>query len=267
MRPGPVALALCLASCKPSAPAGAPLACADDTTPSPGLRVEHVAAEDGCVTLVHIDPARFRLRLLTALADGGIRTAPEWAREFGLTGLINASMYAPDQRSIGILVAGSSVNRDHDNERLGAFLAFDPVDTKDEKDAPVVLTGRDCKGFDLPALRKRYRSIVQNYRLIDCDGKPVPWRDARRFSAAAVGLDGDGRPVFVHARAPEQMSAFAELLARRGLRAAMYVEGGPQASLYVHAGNVEVAEMGTGLLPNSSFFQIPNVLGFLPREE
>src|SRR5215468_10740247 len=150
MRPaGPVALALCLAACKPSAPPPSAPTCPADATPRPGLRVEHVAAADGCVTLVHIDAARFRLRLLTALADGGSRTAPEWAREFGLTGLINASMYAPDQRSIGILVAGSSVNRDHDNERLGAFLAFDPVDPKDEKDAPVVLTGRDCKGFDL----------------------------------------------------------------------------------------------------------------------
>ncbi len=264
MRPGPVALALCLVSCKPSAPAAAPIACAVDATPAPGLRVEHAPGDDGCVTFVHIDPARFRLRLLTALADGGTRTAPDWAREFGLTGLINASMYAPDQRSIGILVARSSVNRDHDNERLGAFLAFDPID---EKDTPVVLTGRDCKGFDLPALRKRYRSLVQNYRLLDCDGKPVVWRDARRFSAAAVGIDSEGRPVFVHAREPAQMSAFAGLLARRGLRAAMYVEGGPQASLYVRAGDVEVAEMGTGLLPNSSFFQIPNVLGFLPREE
>jgi len=264
MRSGPVALALCLAACKPSAPSAAPIACAPDATPAPGLRVERAPGAEGCVTLVHIDPARFRLRLLTALADGGTRTAPDWAREFGLTGLINASMYAPDQRSIGILVAGSSVNRDHDNERLGAFLAFDPID---EKDAPVVLTGRDCVGFDLSALRKRYRSIVQNYRLLDCDGKPVLWRDARRFSAAAVGLDADGRPVFVHAREPAQMSAFAELLARRGLRAAMYVEGGPQASLYVRSGDLEVAEMGTGLLPNSSFFQIPNVLGFLPREE
>src|SRR5262249_10602392 len=167
-----------------------------------------------------------------------------------------------DQRSIGLLVANSSVNRDRDNERLGAFLAFDPID---EKDAPVVLTGRDCAGFDLPALRRRYPSIVQNYPLLDCDGQPGAWRDARSFSAAAVGLDAEGRPVFVHARAPAQMSAFADLLARRGLRAAMYVEGGPQASLYVRDGDVEVAEMGTGLLPNSSFFQIPSVLGFRPR--
>src|SRR5262249_26832653 len=159
--------------------------------------------------------------------------------EFGLTGLINASMFAPDQRSIGILVSGDSVNRAKDNERLGAFLAFDPID---DKDAPLVLTGRDCPGFDLAALRRRYRSIVQNYKLLRCDGKPVTWKDPRRFSAAAVAIDGDGRAVFVLLRAAAQMSDFAQLLAERRLSAAMYVEGGPEASLYVSSGTTAVGE-------------------------
>jgi uncharacterized protein YigE (DUF2233 family) len=250
-------------ACRTRAPSATAPTCAAPLEPATGLRVERAAGPGGCVTLVHVDPRRFRLRLLTALADGGSRAAPDWAREFGLTGLINASMYAPDQRSIGLLVSGPTVNRERDNEKLGAFLAFDPID---DKDVPFVLTGRDCPGFDLGALRRRYRSIVQNYRLLDCDGKPLPWKDARQFSAAAVGIDGDGRAVFVHARAPAAMSDLATFLSRQGLRAAMYVEGGPQASLYVRAGEVEVAEVGTGFIDNTSFRNIPNVLGFLPRE-
>jgi hypothetical protein len=250
--------------CRARAPSAAAAPCpAGETRPAPGLRVERVAAAQGCVTLVHLDPARFRLRLLTALADGGARTAPEWAHDFGLTGLINASMFAPDQRSIGILVAGDTVNRAKDNDRLGAFLAFDPID---EHDVPVVLSGRDCAGFDLAALRRRYRSIVQNYRLLDCDGKPIAWKDSRAVSTAAVGLDERGDAVFVHARAPAPPGDLAALLAERHLTAAMYVEGGPEASLYVRAGDAEVSEVGTGLLGNTRFFKIPNVLGFVPRE-
>lgn len=276
MRPGPMAFALALgsvAACRPTAPAAAPGPCVAESATRPGLRVDRIPGRDGCVTLVRIDPDRFQLRLLTALADGGSRTAPEWAHDFGLTGLINASMFAPDQRSIGLLVAGTSVNRDRDNERLGAFLAFDPINKGnkgnkgDERDAPVVLTGRDCPGFDLANLRRRYRSIVQNYRLLDCDGKPVTWKDARRFSAAAVGLDENGHAVFVHTRAPANMSELAVILAEQRLRAAMYVEGGPEASLYVDAGPIEVSEVGSGLLGTSSFFKIPNVLGFQPRED
>jgi hypothetical protein len=267
MRGGQMALAVALGAacaCKPTAPAAAPDPCTGTTTPRPGLAVEKIPGRDGCVTLVRIDPARFRLRLLTALAEGGSRTAPTWAHDFGLTGLTNASMFAPDQRSIGLLIAGASVNRERDNERLGAFLAFDPID---DGDTPVVLTGRDCAGFDLADLRRRYRSIVQNYRLLDCAGQPVTWKDARRFSAAAVGLDANGHTVFVHTRAPANMSELAVALAEHGLRAAMYVEGGPEASLYVESGAAVVSEVGTNVLGTSSFFKIPNVLGFQPREE
>jgi uncharacterized protein YigE (DUF2233 family) len=258
-----MALAMLLASCKPVPPAAAELACSGDSMPRAGLRVERVAAPAGCVTLVHVDPSKFQLRLLTAVAEGGSRTAPDWARDFGATGIINASMFAPDQRSIGLLVAGARVNRDKDNEKLGAFLAFDPVDAHDP---PLVMTGRDCEGFDLARLRRGYRSIVQNYRLLDCDGKPVTWKDPRRFSAAAVGVDANGHAVFVHTRAPAQMSEFAAILAARGLRGAMYVEGGPEASLYVRAGDGEVAEVGNSLLGNTAFIKIPNVLAFQPKE-
>jgi hypothetical protein len=263
MRGRLIVLVLCASACR-GRPAVAGATCPDAVEPAPGLRVEHSPGPSGCVTLVTVDPRRFRLRLLTAVADGGPRPAPEWAHEFHLTGLINASMYGTDQRSIGLLVAGPTVNRDRDNEKLGAFLAFDPVDADA---APVVLAGRDCPGFDLAALRRRYRSIVQNYRLLDCDGQAVSWKDARRFSAAAVGLDDAGRVVLIHSRAPMQMSDFAQFLAARRLRAAMYVEGGPEASLYVKAGATEVADVGTALLGNSSFVSIPNVLGFAPRED
>jgi hypothetical protein len=263
MRGRLIVLLLCAGACR-GRPAAAGPSCADPVEPAAGLRIERIAVPSGCVTLVRIDLGRFRLRLVTALADGGARAAPDWARDLHLTGVINSSMYGTDQRSIGMLVAGPTVNRDHDNEKLGAFLAFDPVDGGD---APVVLAGRDCPGFDLAALRRRYRSIVQNYRLLDCDGQPVVWKDARRFSAAAVGLDEDGRAVFIHARTPMQMSELAQLLAARRLRGAMYVEGGPEASLYVKAGATEVADVGTTLLGNSTFVSIPNVLGFAPRED
>src|SRR6266702_4172673 len=127
---GWVTALILLSACRGHAAPETP-ACAAAVEPVPGLRVERAAGPGGCVTLVRIDPRRFRLRLLTALNDGGSRGAPDWAHDFALTGLINASMYAPDQRSIGMLVAGPTVNRERDNEKLGAFLAFDPVDAGD----------------------------------------------------------------------------------------------------------------------------------------
>ena len=62
----------------------------------------------------------------------------------------------------------------------------------------------------------------------------------------------------------------AKILAAPGLRltSALYVEGGPEASLYVAAGGVTVNEVGsyeTGFREddtNVAFWDIPNVVGF-----
>jgi uncharacterized protein YigE (DUF2233 family) len=235
--------------------------CGTRVEAAPGLTVETVRAAGACLTLVRLEPARYAPRLLTARAHGGSRTPGEWAHDFGLVGLINASMYAPDERSIGMLVAGEAVNRERDNGQLGAFLAFDPVDAAAP---PLVLAGRDCPGFDLGDLRRRYRSIVQNYRMLDCNGQPIAWKDAKPHVSAAVGVDAAGRAVLIHSRTAVQMSPLAAALAapELGLRSVMYVEGGPEAVLYLRAGQTAIDEgfLGGGAL------RIPNVLGFAPRE-
>ena len=71
------------------------------STLAKGLIVEEVPASipspveagDGLITLVRIDPAHYSLRLLTAAEHGSARPAPEWASDFGLTAVINASMF------------------------------------------------------------------------------------------------------------------------------------------------------------------------------
>lgn len=253
----------CQGQPRPTATATAtPADCSPPLAPLPGLRVERLPGPTGCVTFVRIDPRQFRLRLLTAAEHGGSRTIVDWAHEFNLLGVINASMFAPDLKSIGVLVSGEVINRDKDNPQLGAFLAFDPIDPAAP---PVVLTGRDCPNFDLSALRRRYRSVVQNYRLLDCAGNPIPWKDPHHFSAAAVGIDSNDQLVFIHVADWTQMTDFARFLSGQQLRAAMYVEGGPPAGLYLHTGATEVWETGFGLL-GGRWTPIPNVLGIAPKE-
>lgn len=223
-----------------------------------------------CFTLVRADPRLHPLRLFAARSlGGGRRTLPEWAGQTGMIGLINASMYREDDHSTGLLVARGAVTTEADNAAMGGFFAFDPVDPADP---PVAVGGRPCAGFDLAALRGRYRSIVQNYRLLDCDSKPIPWKDEKVYSAAAIGIDGAGRVVFVTSRAPHRMTDFAALLAAPevGLEAALYVEGGPEASLFVRAGGRTIQEIGSFETSfqeddaNAVFWPLPNVLGFGP---
>lgn len=249
----------------------APAGCADRFELRPGLIAERVPFSDrgGCLTLVRIDPARHDLHLRTAAMDGPARPAPRWAADFGLVAVTNTSMFHDDQRSIGILRDARSINSDRDNPKLGGFFAFDPVDLADP---PVLVTGRDCPGFDLGALRRSYRGLIQNYRMLDCDGRPLRWADTKIYSAAAIGLDRAGHVVFLHTRTPFRMTELNHFIARPelGLVAALYVEGGPEASLYADGPMRRIEEIGsfeTGFFDdsNTTFWPIPNVLGVIPR--
>ncbi|MBI2893796.1 MAG: phosphodiester glycosidase family protein [Deltaproteobacteria bacterium] len=226
-----------------------------------------VAVGDGKVTVVRIDPREHPLRLLTALTHGGARTAPEWARAFGLRGVANAGMFLVGGRSVGLMVSASGINQPRVSPRYGAFLAFDPAEASDP---PVAMFGRGCAGFDLSAIRARYRAVVQSIALLDCAGRPIPTGGRRAYSASAIGLDRAGRVAFVHVRTPFTMAMFRRILASSavGLVSAMYLEGGPEASLWVRGERETVAEMGSfesGFFEsdeNRRFWEIPNVIGF-----
>ncbi len=244
---------------------------------APGLRVERIRAAieppipigDRCLLLVRIDPAQHELGLYTAARDGGPRTAREWASDRGLTGAINASMFTDSMRSTGLMVDGDHVNNGTDNGAFGGFFAFNPTGA----DPPVAMFGRGCPGFDLDAIRTRYRVVVQNYRLLDCDGGPIAWKDEKIYSAAAIATDRAGRVVFALMRTPYRMDAFSKLLAQPELDlvAAHYVEGGPEATVYLRAGGLEVEAVGSfeSLFvendDNVRAWDLPNVIGFKPR--
>jgi len=246
-------------------------------TLGPGLVVERVQASipppidvgDRIITLVRIDPQHYRFRLLTA-SEHGARPAPEWVREFNLTGVINASMFLndTDRRSTGLMFDGERVHQGRVNGGFGAFLAWGPFDAS----LPAVtMFGRGCSGFDLDEIRKSHRVVIQNYRMLDCQRRGIAWQDPKVYSVAAVGVDLDGWMVFIHSRTPYRMAEFNRMIAAPALRMAgvMYVEGGPEASLYVKTGAGTVSGIGSWESKflddsNTHFWSIPNVIGFEP---
>ncbi len=179
-------------------------------------------------------------------------------------------MFQENSRSVGFMVSGKKVNNIDDSPKYGAFMAWDAIDKSSD---PVSFLGRSCNGFNLSSIRKRYRSIVQNYRLLDCDGSAIHWKDEKVYSAAAIGQDRAGKVAFIHSRTPFTMTQFATILATPALelRAAMFVEGGPEASLSIRSGETEVRGIGsyeTGFAENDDnqrFWSLPNMIGFTAR--
>ncbi len=270
MRPGGLIVALAACGHPEAAPAPAPGCQSPPVALGAGITAERVALTPGaCIDVVRADPARFRLRVLTQARDGSSHPAPAWRDMFHLTAVINASMFHADGSPVGLVIEdGVAVGRD--NKQLGGVLAFDP---RSPDDAPVVLAGRDCAGFELADLRLRYRSLVEDPRLLGCAGEPLPWADAKRYSAAALGLDRSGRIVLVHARAAVTMTELSRALAapELDLAGALFLEGGPEASLVVLAEAGELSAVGsfeTGFLEddsNHAFWWLPVVIALQPR--
>lgn len=225
---------------------------------------------DSRIRVLRIDPTRYQLRLLNASApgQGATRTAREWCREHGLSAAINASMYREDSRTSVSLMR----TREHtNNPRLTKDMAVLAFDRLDRGVPEVQILDRECDDYEI--LSKRYGTLVQSIRMVSCKGRNVWSQQPRKWSTAALGTDAEGRVLFIHVRSPFSTHDLIEALLGLpiGLKRAMYVEGGPEAQLYVAAGGEELEVVGSyeiGLLQdddNSRAWHVPNVIGIAKR--
>jgi hypothetical protein len=244
-------------------PAGGPW-----RTVAPGVEVGRLPAKAGgaVVTVVRVDPRQNAFRLLSARLEGLAEppTAPQWAERAGVLGVINAGMFQEDGLTpVAYARSGDRVLNGRWNRDNAVFVA---------EPAAARILDRTCD--DVPRESASYTVVVQNIRMLDCEGRNVWARQARRWSTACVGADAEGRILFMHVRAPFSTHDLIEVLRALPLRLTrlMYVEGGPEASLYLKVGGeTVVAEMGsfeTGFFEsddNRRFWPLPNVLGFAAR--
>ncbi len=220
------------------------------------------ALGDAKIAVVRIDPGIFELRLMNSSAPGqGVPlSARAWADKVGASAVINASMYREDYRTAVSLMR----TRDHVNQRHvtrdRAALAFDPLGAGLP---PVRMVDRDCD--DLESATRSYGTVIQSIRMISCERKNVWAPSQRRSSVAAVGVDGHGRVLFLHARSAwpvhELVDALLELPI--DLRQAMYAEGGPEAQLFARGGGMELERLGlfeAAQAATKDGWPVPNVI-------
>lgn len=225
---------------------------------------------DSIVRALRADPRHFELRLMNASAPGQGRalTAREWCARGDLAAAINASMYQADQRTSVSLMRTSTHTNNRWLSQDRAILAFE---ARDEKAAPVTIIDRECDDFE--ALCGRYGTLVQSIRMLSCKGENVWSQQPRRWSAAAIGTDGQGRVLFVHVRSPYSTHDLIDILKDLplGLSRLMYAEGGPEAQLYVRSGGEEHEWVGgyeSGFHEdddNRVAWPVPNVVGIARR--
>jgi hypothetical protein len=226
---------------------------------------------DSKITVLRIDPQRWDLVLAGRSLSGESagRTAKQWSRQKKLTAAINAGMFATDHKThVGYLRYREHVNSSHVNA-YQSVAAFDP---RREGLPRFRIFDLDAPGVTMKAILADYASAVQNLRLIQQPGRNRWGQQAKAWSEAALGEDDQGRILFIFCRSPFTMHDLnRELLALGiGLVSAQHLEGGPEAQLYVHAGDVELELFGSYETlfreddGNGAPWPIPNVLAVRP---
>ncbi len=229
---------------------------------APGLEMarfdvrERVAADNGELTVLRVDPAHWELSVLSADAvdDERRRAVRHWCRDFDLAAAINAGMYQADGHThVGFCQVDGVVRNSAVNDYLSAFVC----DPRDPDSPPFAIADLDVVPLD--SLRVRYGTVVQNLRLIkgDRDNRWSPTRD--RWREAALAEDAAGRALLIYCARPLSKHAFNELLLELPLDvvAAQHLEGNEPAGLWVRAPR-EIGIAAGGFLPN--------VLAVTPRK-
>jgi len=223
------------------------------------------------LVVLRADPDRFAFRVLAAssTAERVPRTAREWAKLHDLAVATNAGMFHPDYlRHVGLMIDGDHVNNGVAVRSYRSVLAFRPRDASDP-----AFTLADLDETPLDELRDRYEVLVQNLRMIDAAGANVWEPSERAWSAASLGIDGRGRILMLFNRDPRSIHDLIDCLLELPIdvRRAQYLEGGPEAALFVAAGDRTLEFLGSGSAradetSGSGFsFPIPNVIGLERR--
>jgi uncharacterized protein YigE (DUF2233 family) len=226
-------------------------------------------ASDAKLLVLKIDPLKYSFKLLSASENGGKKMTPkEWSEKHGLVAAFNAGMYQED----GITSVGYMKNFKHiNNSRLNrnkAILAFSAIDPGVPE---IQIIDRECQDFE--SLRGKYRTLVQSIRMVSCDQQNVWSPQATAWSTLAIGMDKSNKVLVLFSQQPYAVHDLVEILLSLPLSLynAMYLEGGPQASLYLSTKNETLEKYGSweGSPDSHGAFQvswpIPNVLGIVRK--
>jgi hypothetical protein len=241
---------------------------------APGMDLAYVGpgmTNSPGIAVLRIDLKHWELEVMGSSQTGesGGHTAREWCETRRYTAAINAGMFATDARThLGYLRFQGHVNNGQGNA-YQSVAAFDP---REPGSAVFRIFDLDAPGISLLTILKNYAGVVQNLRLIKRPGLNQWGQQTRQWSEAALGEDDAGRALFIFARTPYSMHDLnRELMAAGiGLVAAQHLEGGPEAQLYLHVGEMELEMFGsfeTGFMDNSNAkpWPVPNVLAVRPR--
>ena len=152
----------------------------------------------------------------------------------------------------------------HDN----AMLAFN---RKTEEVAEIQIIDLRCQDWNV--LKDQYYTYIQGIRMVDCKQKNRWSIQPKEWSMVIIGMDKRGNVLFIFSRSPYRVHDLIEMILDLPLNIynAMYLEGGPEASLYIKSHDFEFKGFGSYETDfylddsNDDFWLIPNVIGIVKK--
>jgi hypothetical protein len=228
------------------------------------------AVGDNVITLLRVDPAHFTFELASSALKGHVPLSTDnWAQKKGYTLVANAGMFREDGKTnVGYMRLGTYVNNPDFTKNNCFFVAG--ITEKGFPSAQVI--DRTAPGAE--ALLAKYEFVSQGIRMIDSKGKNQWAAQDKKWSAVLVANDLEGKIVFVFTRSPYTMHELIDMLLASPFKlgVAMYLEGGPEASLFLQTHDCKMDLFGsyeTGFFEsdaNDRSWPIPNVIGVKPRK-
>jgi len=231
---------------------------------------------DSKIHFIRIDPEKFRFKLLCATENGFQKyEITKWCEAHNMLAGINAGMFhgwnaIPSYQ--GLTNSGYTRNFSHVNNPEfssdKAFICFNPKDTSMPD---FQIADRTCQ--KLESIRNSYKTIIQGIRLFDCNQNVVWQKDKKKWSMCVMLTDRLGFVYFVHCRSPYTVHSFCQQLKTLvpELNRGIYLEGGPESSLYLNKKAEKWAFMGsyeTGFWENDSnnrLWPLANVVGIVRK--
>ncbi len=235
---------------------------------------EKSVVNDSKLTILKIDVRKFDFKFLTASENGKFpRTAPDWASEFDQNIVINAGMYSYNkmQSNKGYMKNYNHLNNPNKSTYYNAMLAMHP---KDPTKLPFEIIDITCQNWE--TVKHEYHSLCQGMRMISCDGEGMEFskRPDQSCSMIVTATDPLGNLYIVFTRSPYKHKTIISYLQGLPLniRTTVYLEGGPETSLFINTGDTVIAKYGSYVSNtcnndnNDHFWKIPNVIGLKKKK-
>ena len=229
---------------------------------------------DSKLTILKVDVSKFDFSFLTASEhDKQMRTADEWAKDFNMNLIVNAGMYSYNRihSNKGYMKNYKHLNNPKKSTNNNAMLAMHPKD-KTKPDFEII----DITCQDWEKVKNEYHSLCQGMRMISCEGEGMAFskRPDQSCSMVLTATDLSGNLYILFTRSPYTHRDMIRFLMGMPLniRTTVYLEGGPEASLYVNTGDTVIAKFGSYVSNtcdndnNDHFWKIPNVIALRKKK-